>query len=319
MGAEKKFPRSDDAIEQSLTKTKQKHNAVPVGTSVLSTANAAFLLSILPLFITKRAAVDNAYEDYHNASQAVTVSGKLLKSMASAGFQLLGLKVKNNFTGYPTSTFTLYKMSLSGKLPIMGSEAQILQGGNDFIGGEVSRIAAGGTALVDISKSNVETLRDDYIDKQTVRNLALDAAVKAQQLLKKYREEVVDPLIVNLWSDITRATQGMTPGAAHDFETSWGMIYGPGTGKGSVMVMVINASEGELPLGGASLRVGAPKAKAGAKATTNAMGIAIIESSNFEPTFVNVEMPGFVKQSVAVTIIEDEEITLTVRMVRTPR
>jgi len=67
------------------------------------------------------------------------------------------------------------------------------------------------------------------------------------------------------------------------------------------------------------LRVGAPKAKAGAKATTNAMGIAIIESSNFEPTFVNVEIPGFVKQSIPVTIIDGEEITLTVRMVRTPR
>ncbi len=319
MGAEKKYPRSDDAKEQSLTKTKEKHNAVPVGTSVLSTANAAFLLSILPLFISKRTAADNANEDYHNASQAVAEGGQLLKSMTSAGMQLLGLKIFNHFADYPPSTFTLYKMPLSGKLPPMGSEAEILQAGDDFIGGETTRVAAGGTALVDISKSDVETLRDDFIDKQTTRNITFEASVKAQQQLKKYRDEVVDPLIVNLWSDITRASQGMTPGAARDFETSWGMIFGSGTGKGSIMVLVINASEGEMPMGGVSVRVGAPDGKAGAKATTNAMGIAILESSNYDPTFVNVEIPGFVKQSISVTIIEGEQITLTVRMVRTPR
>jgi len=320
MGANKKFPESDDSKEESMAKTLAKHNAiVPPAASIIKPANSAALSADLPIFVGKRTALANADAAYNEAGQEVAAGGILLKNMTSSGMQLVGFKVFNKFPGFTTATFTFYKMPESGNIPEMKSEAQILQTAKDFFTGETSRIAAGGTALVDISKSDVETLMNDFIAKQLARDNAKEASVKAQQALKAYREDVVEPLIINLWNDISDATHGMTRGAAHDFGTSWGMIYGPSTGSGSIMVQVLNATDGNIPLGGASVRVGAPDGKAGAKGITNAMGIKVLESSNFEPTFVVVEMPGFVKQSIPVTVIEGDEITLTVRLERIPK
>ena len=98
MGANKKFPESDDSKEESMAKTLAKHNAiVPPAASIIKPANSAALSADLPIFVGKRTALANADAAYNEAGQEVAAGGILLKNMTSSGMQLVGLKVFNKF------------------------------------------------------------------------------------------------------------------------------------------------------------------------------------------------------------------------------
>ncbi|MEI6815459.1 MAG: hypothetical protein WCL14_02520 [Bacteroidota bacterium] len=314
MSQRKEFPESDDARELALKKAIDKRDGPPID-DIFLPDNSASLTINQPLFILKRQAVRNAETARNIAVVDFDVIIEKLKKRASAGLQLLNFKI--DIGDFPASVRSMYGLPLdTGNLPPYDTEDQIIQMAHDFINGETARIAAGGAPLADITRASVQalltTLETDRTTKQAKLNLLTNALIVLDEL-----RVVVDTLIENLWDDIDHAGQGMPKGAKNDFKRSWGIIISHVANNSIVNVKCVDIDTNVI-LAGVSLRIGLETGIGGAKATSNAHGEAIMHSVNIGDTSINATLALYNKLSRAITLVEDEEQTIVMKLKKTP-
>jgi len=316
MSNTRRLPNTDDGRENSMTTSKLRKDEVPADENVFSTANSTALDNELPKFAECRHNVDEAAEADHTAVVAFQAVLQKLKLLSSHGLQLLNFMIIDEAPGFTAAVREFYHMDLEGHLPAMGTEDEILRMAENFTTGETARVAAGGTALSDISKADVQTLLDDALGKRGVKQASGDALANAHTALNEQRI-VVDDLIPLLWDDIEHAAQGKPEGEFREFCINWGMYFIHVAGTATLNVRVLDIDTNQIVVG-VNLRIGKPEGTGGTKAITNFHGEAIMESRNFEPTFLIAEHPLLERLITPITLSEDEVIDLVIKMKKRP-
>jgi hypothetical protein len=317
MGLKKDYPRSDDGRDNAMTIAKKRKDDIGPSQTVLSDDTCDKLDELQPKLIANRADVKDKEQTHANAVLSVEVYMEKMKSKVSHGLQLVVFKVVDKDTGFTEDILVLYNMPKDGRLPNMGSEEEIIEAANNFIDGETKRVALGGNALSDIRKADVQAMMDHVVTGRTDRQSAKDDLISSQAILQATREQV-DLLIRQMWGDIEHAAQNLSKGARHDFGETWGMSFVHVPGYGTLNVQTLD-SESKLPLAGVSLRIGAPDGKSGSKAVTNEHGEQILESRNFKPTHIVAEYPLYQKLALPITLVEDEEVSVVMHLVKKPK
>jgi len=310
-------PRSDDALQAALNKAKERKDAVDPDNNILSPANSVSLDLLQPELSAKRNAVAIAEEADHQAVIDSNNTIAALRSYASHGLQLVVFLVSDHFTGFTAATLKLYNLPLDGKLPVYDTDDKVLAMGNDFIQGETDRIAAGGVALPLYTKTVCQTMVNTANAKRLAKEVAHEALVPLTQDLQTTRASV-DKLITKIWKDIDNATQGMTKEAARNFSKTWGVVYTHIGAYGTLHIQVVDA-DSNIILAGVEFQLGPTGGKAGAKGKTNNFGFLTLESINFEPTQLTGKLALYADSVDDVTIIEGEEVYITVKMQHLPK
>jgi hypothetical protein len=315
MGYKRQLPRTDDARQSILNTAKLRKDGPPPIVNVISQENSDALDAEQPKFVILRNLVFEAKAKDHAATSAFVNALQRLKNLTSHGLQLVNFKVIDEAEGFTEATRKLYGMDLSGHLPAMTTEDEILHTTTDFIDGETARIAEGGTPLLDITKASVVALLETVEEKRFAKQTSGNLLANSQTNLAKERN-IVDRLIKLMWSDIEHAAQKMPRGERHEFGISWGMDYKHTPDPATLNVRVIDAESG-LSLGGVKLRIGKPGKKDGTKATTNFHGQQIMKSKNFKPTYINASLMGYDTLAKEICLEEDKTTDVVLKMKKT--
>ncbi|MEI8203244.1 MAG: hypothetical protein WCH34_09550 [Bacteroidota bacterium] len=312
MGNTKKIPNSDDGRVGTLTKTKDRIAHVDPADNPVSDENTSAINSDTPDFIALRNEVHVCEEEFHGKVSAYSKIIFKLKNKASHGLQLVDFKIIDEDSGFTPSTRSLYGLTLDGKLPSMNNEEEIIQAANNFVNGETARVAAGGTLLTDIKKSDVVGLLAQLNSANNERQDAKTDLINAQIDLADKRK-TIDELIPKVWGDIEHASQNMPAGAQHEYQLLWGIEFEHTPDYGFVSIKVEDIDTHAV-LPGASLRIGNPSGKGGAKATTDNFGTSKMKSKNFEKTSLIVELALYDRVVVEIQIVENDTIYVVVKM-----
>jgi hypothetical protein len=312
MGYKRQLPRTDDARQSILTTAKLRKDDLPPEENPFSQENSDALDAEQPKFMTLRNLVFKAKSKDNDATVAFVNTLQKLKNLASHGLQLINFKVIDQAEGFTEATRKFYGMDLSGHLPRLGTEDEIIHAATDFIDGETARIAEGGTPLLDITKASVVAMLETVEEKRVAKQTTGNALANSQTNLAKERK-TVNRLIKLMWSDIEHAAQKMPRGERHEFCINWGMDFVHIPGFATLNVRVIDAESG-LPLVGVQLRIGKPGLKDGAKATTNFHGQQIMKSKNFKPTCINASLMGYDTLAKEICLEEDKTTDIVLKM-----
>ena len=317
MGTVRSLPKTDD--ERITSANTSKNRFVPIRSTdcPISEDNCTAIITNLPLFQAVLLLVANCESTQHDKVTSCNIVLGKLKNMTSHGLQLVVFKVIDETSGFTEGTLKMYNLDTNGKLPNMTTEGEIVQAANDYINGETSRVAAGGTLLADITRAAVQALLTSFLAKKVEREIASDTLLNAQADLKALRA-TMDDMFIKVWANIEDASMKLPEGARNTFCTNWGMFFEHKADDAFLNVTVINDGTNEA-MPGVSLRIGKPSGKGGAKGVTTNSGTKEMKSKNFEPTFLIAECAGFIREVREVTLVEGQTTDITIRMKRIPK
>ena len=306
------LPLSDAGRAIALAVAKQRKDDPNNTITVFSTKNANAIDVHSLLFPAKRTLFQEAEQGYRQSVLDFDEILEKLKNKSSHGLQLVRFKIVDEDAGWTPSTYSYYLLPLDGHLPPFSSENEIITMAENFINGETSRVAAGGTALVDIKKVDVEALLSTLLDLRLAKQATKDAMIAAQLELAEERA-IVDETIESMWGDIQHASQDMPKTTAREFDTDWGVIFIHIPESGLVNIKAIDIDTNAIIIG-AKFRIGLAKGTGGAKGNTNQYGVVTIASKNLAATYLNGEHDLYESTSEPITLIEGETINVTVKM-----
>lgn len=312
MGYKRQLPVTDDARKSALSTARLRKDDLPSEENVFNAENSAALDIEEPKFTALCKLLNEAKEKDHAAVALFNPVLQKLKNLASHGLQLVNFKVIEEVDGFTEATRKLYGMDLSGHLPALTTEDDIMLTANKFIRGETARIAQGGTPLLDVTKASVVALLETVVEKRLAKQATGNALSNAHTNLAAERK-IVDPLIKLMWGDIEHAAQDMPRGERHEFCINWGMDFVHTPDPATLNVRVVDA-ETNLHLAGVKLRIGKPGQKKGTRATTNFHGEQIMRSKNFTPTYINALLMGYDTLAKEICLEEDKTTDIVLKM-----
>ncbi len=307
---------SDDEIEAALVTAKNKMAAVDPDEVPFSADTATAITDNTPLFIAKRKGVKDADEAFKAINNPYIGLLDKLRSYTSHGFQLVNFKINDLYPGWTIAMRAWYGLPIKGDLPKMNSEDKIIQGSKNFIGGETTRVAAGGTALLEYTKVEVAGILTTVTAQGLLKTAAVDTLDEAQAALNAERE-ICLALIPLMNKEIEFASLKIAEAQRRSYCEEWGMKFVHQKGIGVVTIRTEDFAT-HAAVAAVDLRLGKPTGTGGPKTRTNARGEGILESQKFEPTYIIAEHILYERAVVEVTLLEDGTIDVIIKMKKLP-
>ncbi len=312
MSTERIYPKSDEDRLSSLTNMKARKDGTQPVDAVFTIANGVALDALQPIFANKLTLMLAAEELYHEKVAIFDAILAKTERRSAHGLHLANIQIDDEIAGWPPSVRSSYNLPLGGKVPPIKNEQDVVDQATNFINGETARVAAGGTALVDINKAEIQTL----LTALNVARLARQAAKNALQVIRTdmiTRREAADLLIPALWGDIDHAALKVAVGSRREFSETWGILY-----KNIKETAIINAkavdSVSGIIIRGVNLSIGPLKGKRTTVAVTNDYGVAEIETHKYKETFLIAENPNYEPEYTPIELKPGESVSIVIRM-----
>ena len=307
-----KLPTSDSKREVALSIAKKRKDSLDPSENVISTKNSNLLDILQPSFLQKIILLQQAKKNYRQAILDFNAIIGKLKSKSAHGLLLVKFKIIDKDSGWSPSTFSYYKLPLDGHLPPFTVENEIINMAINFIRGETLRVAAGGMALKDIKKQDVEALLNRLVDLRLAKQVTKDALIAAQLALSAERK-IVNELIESMWGDIEHASQDIPKTTANEFNISWGVKYVHLPDYGKVNIKAEDADTQET-ITGVNFRIGKPNSKGGAKKFKKQFEVVLLRTKKIGNTHLIAEHPLYETTIIPIKTIESETIFIKVKM-----
>lgn len=191
----------------------------------------------MPLTPATASHLNNVGEQYLAAYQEITLalakqlkandlalkSKALVKTYISHFIQVFNLGIKRG--NYSLEERSFYGLSVSdGTVPMLNSETEIIQWGNNIINGDTERIAAGGAPMVNPSIEELRLVYYEMVQLIETRNRLENAYDMAQERLNSLNE-VVDKLILRIWNEINTFYDTHKYASLRRKARKWGVVY----------------------------------------------------------------------------------------------
>jgi len=316
MSVIKKIPKTDTDRKTVLITAKARKDASGEEGNIFTVKNSDKIDELEPIFKATLLEVEALEKIFHDKVGDTAGKFAALKGKSTHGLQLVVFKVLDKDTGFTPGVLSYYGLPLTGKLDERRTEDQIIDWGQHFIDGETTRVANGGTLLQDIKKVDVQTMLNAAVAGRAARQDDSDAVQAKQHELDVIRD-AVDILIPSMYRDIDHAAKELPEGDQHGFCVKWGMLFQQVKGYAYVNVRTEDIDSHAI-LTGVDLRIGSINGKGGAKAKTNEMGWALMESRNFKPTNLNGTLSLYLPSSVEITLVEGQTIDVVLKLKKKP-
>lgn len=191
----------------------------------------------------------------------------------------------------------------------MGKDTELAQVTETLIAGEIARVAAGGAEMKEIEVADLEAQLALYQAALTLQNnkkQALDTAQEALTALCNTARE----LIVVLWDEVESKYAIESRESQRANATLWGVVYKSTATEATINVLVHVAGDPLAVLEGATVRAD----EGDAEATTNEFGTAQLKTTFAGAEKVIVDLPGYVTQTIDLTVAAGGTYNLTVAL-----
>ena len=166
---------------------------------------------------------------------------------------------------------SFYGLSVSGgTVPVLSSEAEIVQWGNNIIHGDAERIAAGGAPMINPSIEEFKAVYDEMILHIQTQSSLKNGYDKAQEQLNSLNE-AVDKLVLRIWNEINTFYDDHKSANRRRKAREWGVVY-------------VSTDTAQL-VGGSVLNLADDKAIAGAVVSFREIGAQTVTDSNGKFSF----------------------------------
>ena len=191
----------------------------------------------MPITPTTESHLNNVGEQYLAAYQEITLalarqlkandsavkSKALVKIYISHFIQVFNFGIERG--NYSLQDRSFYGLSVSdGTVPVLNSETEIIQWGNNIINGDAERITAGGVPMANPSIEELMLRYYEMIQLIETRNRLENAYDMAQERLNSLNE-VVDKLILRIWNEINTFYDDRKYSNRRRKAREWGVVY----------------------------------------------------------------------------------------------
>lgn len=306
----RQLPRSLDSRYEVLQDAIAKRNSVPPAQNVLRTETSARLDVIFGNISAARTARLHTKQAYVANTPSKNALIKKLRMFVSHFIQNLNHAIeRQEITAAARVFYNLDENDTA--VPGLTKETDVTTWARSIVDGEASRVAAGGTALVQPSAAQIELLLTETQTSLALQSNLYEAYNAAQEHLANHYEEI-DNFIKKLWAEIESAfAEDPDAGSRREKCEQWGITYRSQGNPVTVNIEVLDSVTNE-PLEGAI----ATFAQASFEVSTAANGNAQIQTTYIGTDTLTVQHLDYTTKTQAVTFTEGNNLNLTIKLVR---
>lgn len=320
-----KNPKSDSKVCAALVAANTKQQSIPSGDRFLKTTTNDDLVAQVVSFPEKVGEMTAAESDEINLVNLSNIALEKLKMQST--FYLDTVNAKISFGTYPASVRVNFLMSADSKvLPAMGSVSEILEVAAVIKTGDLVLIAMGLTPPLDFTAAENDALHTVYNSKSIAANTAKEVfATKEREVAAA--KIVSAKLCVTIRTELEFHCVDFSDSAMRDYCRLWGVKYDTKKGITDIDILAVYADRGEIAPG-TVIRIGQVDTKAtkkvltpstkGATGTVNVHGTLTLETAQTGALFLICNQTGCNELIVPITIVEGEDQSVTVHLIRTP-
>jgi len=200
MAITRNLPSTNISFNRALQKGKKKNDDTPPLERFLSTDTQNRLNLLAPNYKGKMLIVNQKEATSINATSLKNISLGKLEMKTSHFLQVFNLTVAEGIATPGDRAY--YGMSASsGAIPLLGSEAQIVEAAEKVVSGEPARVAAGGTANPFPLVADVALLLTDFQTKSGLHSTAAQALDTAQETVTALNTEALG-VVKKVWDEV---------------------------------------------------------------------------------------------------------------------
>ena len=298
MSIKRILPRSEKTVTQALSKAKKWSGSLPPGLQELTPATiiklSAVFLSLNDLIMTTAVA---KYKMLVATNLALPAKIKA-RNFVNAFFQ----SFNNGITllGYfDKESRVFYSIDVNdAAVPRLVSKDNIFYWGDKILEGEPARIAAGGTAMVFPSLSEINEVMEDFNTKNNNSTNKKIAYSQAQASVTKAMPDAIK-VVIKCWDEVETFNNHLPMEARRQKCRAAGVVY-ESTQKIIINVTVINKANGERIVAAVTTLL-----ESGAEQISNAAGAETFETTIAFGITLETEMENFIKNTFDLEFTKD--------------
>jgi len=242
MAIQRKLPGSDvkRGIALNLAKLK-KDNTAPE--FVALTPNTIARLDAMQVLFSQKI----SEREYALARQAISTTAKNLSQAKTK--KLISHFIQSFNNGVDRGVFSetaraFFHLDInSSSVPSLGKESDIIFWGDEIIGGDARRVAAGGAPMSNPAAAELETEYNNFKNLNSEQSTLKDAYDKAQEGVSNMRKEV-DKLILRIWDEVETFFDNDELPSLRRKARAWGVVY-VSSHRAAITGAVTDAETGE--------------------------------------------------------------------------
>lgn len=307
----RRLPQSPQSRHQALRRAKQRKDAVGPADTTLRAATGTELDTFNPIYVAAHHTRQIAKQAYHAHTPVKNAAIDKLRMFNSHFIQHLNQAIeRGELTIADRIFYTLDETD--DKVPSMGTEQDVIDWAQNIITGEADRITAGGTALTQPSAAQIQTLLTDANGKLTTQANNYTAYNNAQEAFDLLHP-TADTLIRSIWNEVESSVdKDPDAGSRREKAALWGVVYVTvGEKKVNIEIEVLD-TDTNAPIENATIEF----ENASIELTTNANGKATASDDYNGEDTLTVQHLNYVTQTMAVTLVNNQNFKLTVKLTR---
>ena len=251
MGTTRTFPQSIIGRKKALNKAVAKNNSLPVGTVILSPADADRLNIDNTNYNLGVAAVISTNQLYHAAVELARPQRIALKASVNGYYTSLNNCIK--LGTIPASARAFYGLPVNkAKMPSLNTDDKLLTQAAIVISGDLARKTGGGIAMSNPTIAQFTTVNNTANPVIFAINTAFSNYTTATTNLEEQTSEVKD-IITHVWDDVEAYYSRIAAAARRTQGRLWGIGY-RSTGIFSVVTGSCKSNLG-VPMAGVKVRI----------------------------------------------------------------
>jgi len=196
----RELPKTDTTREDALRAIYSKAVAPPAEGLPFTDANSAHIKTFYPLFQKEISERGTALSVQSEATKLTIAAEATCRMYVSHFYQVFNLGIDRD--KYKASDRAFYQLDISQEsVPDLTTQDNLCRNAEHIITGDAVRTAAGGAAMVNPSKDEVEVVYNDYLSKLSSQSTKKEAYAKEQKDVDDIRAEA-DELILDVWDEV---------------------------------------------------------------------------------------------------------------------
>ena len=219
----RRLPNTDSSRLKALTSAYNKGKELPPFKLAFSQSTYQKVQSFLNQFEHSMTLQKHAYSTQIQKNKEYINTLRKVKLYISHFIQVMNLAISRD--ELPESTRAYYKLdSHDKKVPLLNTEAEIIQWGQNIIDGETNRIREGKTPITNPTIALVRVKYEQFLEAYNHQKTLQKNTAREQKKLSELRT-IADDIIVNIWNEVEETFNDLPEDLRRDKAKEYGLIY----------------------------------------------------------------------------------------------
>jgi len=219
----RRLPNTDSSRLKSLKSAYNKGKELPPFKLAFSQSTYQKVQSFLNQFEQSMTLQKHAYSTQIQKNKEYINTLKKAKLYISHFIQVMNLAISRD--ELPESTRNYYKLDLHDKkVPLLNTESEIIQWGQNIIDGETNRIREGKTPITNPTIALVRVKYEQFMEAYNHQKTLQKNTAREQRKLSELRD-IADEIIVNIWNEVEETFKDLPEDLRREKAKEYGLVY----------------------------------------------------------------------------------------------